>query len=189
MQSSCHWLHAPTSRITRGSRITEHIVCVFLQKTCTLHRAMSYVTPHMMTPSTGTPSSHVLHPSLSEHTPCGDLRPHLSGALAEPRPCSGYEPKQLAENQDHWHFTEESSSLNTRIYVSNPCPSTNRSQRRNTIQRKASRHRSRNWTQTMSNFVLWLHHCIYRREKQVQNDRKLLTLNEKNGCPVHLKIR
>ena len=40
----------------------------------------------MMTPSQGTPSSHVLHPSLSEHKLCGDLRPHLSGALAEPRP-------------------------------------------------------------------------------------------------------
>ena len=35
--------------------------------------------------------------SHSEQKPCGDLRPHLSG----------YEPKQLAENQDHRHFTED----------------------------------------------------------------------------------
>ena len=60
-------------------------------KTVTLHRSMSYVTPHLITPSTGTPSlsptlssSHVLHPPLSEHKPCGDLRPHLSGAFVEP---------------------------------------------------------------------------------------------------------
>ena len=35
----------------------------------------------------------------------------------------------------------------------------------------------------------WLHHCAYRSEKQVQNDRKFITLNEKTWCPVHLKIR
>ena len=32
VQSSCHWLHALTSRITRGSRITEHIVGVLAPK-------------------------------------------------------------------------------------------------------------------------------------------------------------
>ena len=32
----------------------------------------------------------------------------------------------------------------------------------------------------MSNLVLcWLHHCTYRSEKQVQNDRKFITLTEK----------
>ena len=60
-----------------------------------------------MKPSTGTPSSHVLHPPLSEHETCGDLRPHLGGALAEPPPFTGYKPKQLAENQDHTHCTED----------------------------------------------------------------------------------
>ena len=35
----------------------------------------------------------------------------------------------------------------------------------------------------------WVHHCTYRSEKQVQNDRKFVTLNEKTLCPVHLKIR
>ena len=38
------------------------------------------------------------------------------------------------------------SSLNTRIYVSKPCPSTSRSKCQNMTQRKASRHRSRNRT-------------------------------------------
>ena len=71
------WLKAQESRST---------LFVSCTKTVTLHRAMSYVTPHLMTSSTGTPSSLVLNPSLSEHKPCGDLRPHLSGALAEPRP-------------------------------------------------------------------------------------------------------
>ena len=62
---------------------------------------MSYVRPHSTTPSTCTPSlsstlssSHVLHSPLSEHKPCGDLPPHLSGAVAESRPFTGYEPKQ-----------------------------------------------------------------------------------------------
>ena len=75
---------------------------------------MSYVTPHLITPSTGIPSlsstlssSYVVHPSFSVHKPCGDLRPQLSGAFAEPRPFTGYEPKQLAENQDYNHFTAD----------------------------------------------------------------------------------
>ena len=68
-----------------------------LTKTVTLHRAMSHVTPHLTTPSTRTPSlsstlssSHVLHPPLSEHKTCGDQRPHLRGAVAEPRPLPGF---------------------------------------------------------------------------------------------------
>ena len=68
---------------------------------------MSNVTPHLMTPSTGTPSSLVLNPSFSEHKRCGDLRPQLSGALAEPPSFTGYEPKQLAETLDQRHFTED----------------------------------------------------------------------------------
>ena len=60
-----------------------------------------------MTLSTGTLSSLILKPFLNEHKPFGDLRPQLSGALAEPRPIAGYEPKQLAENKDCKHFTED----------------------------------------------------------------------------------
>ena len=59
-----------------------------------------------MTPSTGTPSSLIVKLSFSEHKPCGDLRPQLS-ALPEPQPFTGYEPKQLAENKDYKHFTED----------------------------------------------------------------------------------
>ena len=92
-------------------------------KTVTLHRAMSNVTPHLRTPSTGIPSSHVLHQPLSEHKPCRDLRPHLSGALAEPRPLTGYEPKELAENQDYRHFTEDKQFTEHEDLRVNPCPS------------------------------------------------------------------
>ena len=53
LQPSCHWLHSLTSHITRGSRITEHIVSVF-PETFKFHHGMSYVTPHLMTLSTGT---------------------------------------------------------------------------------------------------------------------------------------
>ena len=77
-------------RTTRGSRTTEHFFVSF-SKTVTLRRAISYVTPYLTTPSTCTPSlsttpssRNVLLPPLSEHKPGGDLRPHLSGALAEP---------------------------------------------------------------------------------------------------------
>ena len=97
-----HWPRA--SRVAQESRSTLSVSC---PKTVILHRAMSQVTPHLMTPSTGILSSHVLHPPLSEHKPCGDLRPHLRGALVEPRPFTDYEPKQLAEDQDHRHFTED----------------------------------------------------------------------------------
>ena len=83
-----------------------------------------------------------------------------------------------------------SSLLNTWIYVSNPCSSTDLVWRRLMIQLRASRHRLRTRTWTMSKFVLcWLHHCTYRSEKQVQNDHKFITLYEKTWCPVHLKIR
>ena len=47
------------------------------------------------------------HPLLSEIQPCADLRHPLSGALAEPPSITGYEPKQLAEYQDHQLFTED----------------------------------------------------------------------------------
>ena len=67
--------------------------------------AMSYTLPHLMTPSTGSPSSLFLNQSSSEQKPCDDRRPQLSGAFAEPRPLTGYEPKQLAEDQDYKHFT------------------------------------------------------------------------------------
>ena len=59
-----------------------------------------------MTPSTGTPSSLILNPSFSEHKPFGDLRPQVSGALPEPRPFTGHEPKQLNEDQDYKQLTE-----------------------------------------------------------------------------------
>ena len=53
---------------------------------------MSYISPHLVTPSTGTPPPFILNPSFSEHKPCGDLRPQVSGALPEPRPFTGHEP-------------------------------------------------------------------------------------------------
>ena len=97
--------HSPrASRVAHESRSTLLVSC---PKTVTLHRAVSYVTPHLMTPSTGTPSSLILNPSFSEHNPCGDQLPQLSGALAELGLFTGYEPKQLAENQDYRHVTED----------------------------------------------------------------------------------
>ena len=78
---------------------------------------MSYVTHHLsITPTPGTctpsltrPTSLSSDPLLGELQPCADLRPPLSGALAEPPSLTGYEPqdqelftedKKLAEYQD-----------------------------------------------------------------------------------------
>ena len=44
-------------------------------------------------------------------------------------------------------------------------------------------------TWTTNKFVLcWLHHGIFRTEKQVRNDHKFVTLKEKVWCQVHLKV-
>ena len=58
-------IQPPASPVAQESRSTLTVSC---SKTFTLHRTMSCVTPHVMTPSTGIPSTHVLHP-LSEHKP------------------------------------------------------------------------------------------------------------------------
>ena len=98
--------HIGPMRVHGASHGSHSLRCA-QKKTFTLHRAMSYITPHLMTPRTGTPSSLILNHSFSEHKPCGDLRPQLSGAVAEPRPFTGSEPKQLAEDRDYKHCTED----------------------------------------------------------------------------------
>ena len=81
-------------------------------------------------------------------------------------------PSSLLKTRITGISPKTSSLLNTRIYVSTPCSSTNRSWRRPTILPRASRHRLRTRTWTMSKFVLcWLHHCTYRSEKQMWIDR------------------
>ena len=58
-----------------------------------------------MTPRTGTPSL-IPEPVFQRaEQPCEDRGPQLSGDLAEPGPFTGYDPKQLAEDRDHKHFT------------------------------------------------------------------------------------
>ena len=75
------------------------------------------------------------------------------------------------------------SSLNLRI-VSNLRPTTRHFKFQPITRRKATR-RHQNRTSMTNNFVLcWLHHCTYRSEEQVQNDHKLITLNEKTWWPV-----
>ena len=56
-------------------------------------------------------SSLILNPSLSEHQPCGDLQPQLGGALS---------PSSQLKTRITSTSPKTSSSLNTRIYVSNP---------------------------------------------------------------------
>ena len=95
---------------------------------------------------------------------------------SEPRPSTGYESKQLAEDRvtGDGHFTEhedlrvktlsfhqsiKASTYDSAESIATPLPESDLE---------------------ANNFVLcWLHHCTYSSEKQVQNDRKFITLNEK----------
>ena len=146
---------------------------------------MSYVTPHLTTPSTGTPSlsstlsfSPALRPFLSEPKPCAD-----------PRSSKVMSPNSVPKTRITSTSPKTRSLRNTKIYVSNPCSSTNRAWRRPTILLRASWHRSLTRTWTMSKFVLcWLHQCTHWSEKQLRNNRKIVSLLEKTWCPVHLKI-
>ena len=98
-------------------------------------------------------------------------RPQQRGVLTETLPTTGTSPQTV-------------SSLNTRIYASDPCPSTSRSEHQPITNSAASR---RSWSRTLltNTFVLcWLHHCTYRSEEQVQNDRTVIILNEEAWCPV-----
>ena len=105
-----------------------------------------------LTPRTGTPSSPFPESVFQQsEQPCEDQRPQQSGALTETPPLTGCEPNWIAEDR------ETVSSLNTRIYVSDPCPSTSRLQHQPASSRKASR-RSRNLALTTNNFVLWWPH-------------------------------
>ena len=73
------------------SRSTLFVSC---PKTVTLHRALSYT---LLSLSSTPTSSHVQHPALSEHKPCRDPLPHLSGALgrAPTLHCSLFDAKAV----------------------------------------------------------------------------------------------
>ena len=80
-----------------------------------------------------------------------------------------------------------SSLLNTKIYVSDTCLSTNRSH--SVDLRFCGKHRD---TAPGLGLWRWATSCsagFNRIEEQVQTDPKFITLNEKTWCPVHLKIR
>ena len=96
------------------AQVTKHIVCVSPKNThtssCnvghlaslddTKHRHLFLFCPEPV--------------PLRAQKPCEDRRPQRSGALAEPRLLTGYEPKQLSENQDykplHGRLTEHKDS-------------------------------------------------------------------------------
>ena len=79
-KSNTTWI-IPRLQCTRIPGKSQEHNCVLPKKTVTPHRAMSYVTPHLTTPSTCTPSLSsmqssfpALHPLLSESKLCADLR-------------------------------------------------------------------------------------------------------------------
>ena len=78
-------------------------------------------------------------------------------------------------------------SLKWTIQRSHQCSSTDRAWRRLMIQLRAFRLSFLNRTWMMSKYgTCWLHHCTYRREKQVQTDHEFITPSDKTQCPVHL---
>ena len=97
-------------------------------KVFTSPRALSYTTPLMSsTPSPGTctpsftvtrPTSFSSEPLPGEIQPCADLRQLSVGSLAEAPTFTGYEPKQLAEHEDHRHRRQV--SCRTRGFTCQP---------------------------------------------------------------------
>ena len=101
-----------------------------------------------------------------------DQRPQLSGALTEQPHSTGYEPNRLAEDWDYRHFTEDGQFTEHEDLRVRPL-SFHQSIIASTFD-SASR-RLRNRTFTTNNFVFcWFRDCMYRSEKQVQNDRKFI---------------
>ena len=168
-----HWRHAHAWLILK-----EHIVSVSpLDCTEHVHSLLIFDTIFL-----------TRHPLLSEPKPCAGPRRNLSGAVAEPSSLTGYELKQLAENQDTGISPKTSSLLNTRIFVSNLLFFHQLSTASTYDSAESIVTPFRTWT--MSKFVLcWPLHCTYGSEKQMRNGRKFITLIEKTWCPVHHKIR
>ena len=124
--------------------------------------------------------------AVTSLTHCEDpLPPQERGSFPELLPATGYEPNlivdnQIVDDQENMSFTEIEdrvmsptgllktritgtspetvSSLSSRMYVSDSCPTTSRFYLQPKTQRKASR-RHRERTSMTNNFVLcWLHH-------------------------------
>ena len=83
LQSCCQSVQSHMlTPCTCMAQVTKHIVCVSPKNTP--HRAMSYTLPHLMTPSTGTPSLPFLESVFQRAgQPCEDRRPQVSGASTE----------------------------------------------------------------------------------------------------------
>ena len=137
-------------------------------------RAVSY-TLQNLTPRTSTPSSPFPQPVVQHsEQPCEDERPPQRGALTETPPLTVWETNRIAEDRDYRHFTRDGQF--TELEDSRVRPLSFHQ----SITASTSDSAESIATWTMSKFVLcWLHHCTYRSEEQVQNDRKFITLNEK----------
>ena len=147
-------------------------------------RSMAYSTPSLMIPpSLGTcslltctptrpsirPSTGPLQISSDENYHCDDPRNVSFGPLADLHAPTGYEPKDLAEEDNPVHvkpfFFHRQSMTSTHG--------------------SAEILLNRIWT--MSKYgPCWLHHSFYRGEKQVLTDHEFITPQEKTQCQVHL---
>ena len=130
---------------------------------------------------------------------CTGSRGLRGDSFADTQPRTGYEPRRTVDNpivteQEIEHTTEESQIQEIEgkgkelIFDPFSLPSNQSLLFRFKILLKALL-RLKKQTWTTNKFVLcWLHHGTYRSEKQVRNDHKLITLEERAWCPVHLKV-
>ena len=147
-------------------------LCAF-SKTVHISRNMSYITPELtstFSPCTRTPSSPSARPTSTSSTfhsgeinPCHDPEQASIGYMADVRTSTGYEPKDLVENDG-----------SMRQAVVPPQTENNFDLR---FLPRALRRLLLNRIWMLSKIVLfWLHHCSCRREKQVRTDHKFITL-------------
>ena len=179
-------------------------------KTYTHPRVMFHLAPHRTlntSTSSLSPTSPVLHSStsptpdlLSTHpfTYCKD--PRQDGSSTEYQPLTGYEFKRIELNRTFLNLSNQEldDQKDLRKLVSNRCPAANPWYIQLTIRQRALQcHPTR--TSKTNNYVrCWFHCCIpkyrgnvmqqvYRSEKQMHNEPKLITQGEKAWCQVLLE--
>ena len=134
------------------------------------HATMSTCTPS--SPSSPTLASRLGVTSLTHVE--DPLPPQERGSSPELPPPTSYEHNRIVDNQifddqENMSFTEIEDRVKTVSYNQSFLSST-----QDPAENIAT-------SQEADFFVLcWLHHCTYKSEKQLQNDHKSVTLNEKD---------
>ena len=152
--------------LKRQSFFTSSTACRTRPRCCFLHNlstiSLSTCTP--VRPSTRPSLMSASHGAL----PCADPSNVSFDPLAETHSPTGYEPKDLTE--------EDTSILVKPMFIYRP------SMTSTLIQLRTLRLTLLNRIWMMIKYgICWLHRCAYRREKQVPTDHEFITLSAKNS--------